>query len=135
MRRRGRALVALAAGLAALAIAACGGDDFENEPRPAVPAEVSIELGNDSISVSPSEFGAGLTNFTVVNLGDVAAAIEIDGPTNAQSDEVSPGGTATFKTDLTSGEYEASASGAVAKPFEFAVGPDRESAQNELLLP
>lgn len=135
MRRRGRALVALAVGLAALAIAACGSDDFENEPRPAVPAEVSIELGDRSISVSPSEFGAGLTNFTVVNLGDVVAAIEIDGPTDAQSDEISPGDTATFKTELTTGEYEATASGGVAEPFEFAVGPDRESAQNELLLP
>jgi hypothetical protein len=135
MRRRGRALIALAAGLAALAIAACGSEDFENDPRPAVPAEVSIELGENEIAVSPAEFGAGLTNFTVANLGDVPAAIEIEGPVETGSDEIPPGGTSTFKTELTTGDYEASAAGADVQPFEFAVGPDRESAQNELLLP
>lgn len=135
MRRRGRALVALAVGLAALAVGACGRDDFENEPRPAVPAEVSVELGADEVSVSPAEFGAGTTNFTIANLGDVAASLVIDGPIEAESDEVPPGGSAVLKTELDTGDYEASASGVESEPFEFVVGPDRESAQDELLLP
>ena len=41
LRRRGRALVAVAAAfVVALIAGGCGRDDFENEPRPPVPAEI-----------------------------------------------------------------------------------------------
>ena len=72
MRRRGRALVAVTAGLAALTIAACGGDDYENEPRPPTPAEISIQVADDELTVSPSEFGAGIANITILNIGEEA---------------------------------------------------------------
>jgi len=134
MRRRRRALVTAAA-IAALSLAACGGDDFENDPRPAVPEEVSVEIAEDGVVVSPSEFGAGLVNFTIVNLGDTSASLAIDGPISAESDEIAPQTNTTLKTDLRSGEYEAIAQGTSAASFEFSVGPDRESAQDELLLP
>jgi hypothetical protein len=133
--RRGRALVALTAGLAVLAFAGCGSDDFENDPRPPLPLEVSVELGEDSVVVSPAEFGAGITNFTIVNLGDTTAAFAVDGPTSDSTEEIAVGGTATLKTQLETGEYEASAEGTASEPFEFEVGPERDSAQNDLLLP
>jgi hypothetical protein len=134
-RRRGRALLAATLALAALVVAGCGRDDHENEPRPPVAAEVSVELGQDEVVVSPSEFGAGPTNFTIANLGDRDVVLAIDGPTVAQSDEVPPGGTASLKTELVSGDYRASAEGGDAAPFNFQVGPERPSAQDELLLP
>ena len=134
-RRRGTALVAAAVAVAALAVAGCGRDDFENDPRPPVPEEVSVKIGSDEVVVSPSEFGAGITNFTIANLGDRNAVLAIDGPTVAQSDEVPPGGTATLKTELVTGDYRANAEGVDIAPFNFQVGPERPSGTDELLLP
>jgi hypothetical protein len=135
MRRRTRALVAATLGVAALVVAGCGRDDFENEPRPAIPVEVGIQLGEKQVVVSPAEFGAGLVTFTIINLGDTSGSIEISGPATGTSSEVAPGTTTKLKIDLPSGEYEARAEGAEAEPFAFEVGPERESSQNELLLP
>lgn len=135
MRRSGRALLALAVALAAMVVAGCGRDDFENEPRPPVPAEISVEIGTDAVVVSPPEFGAGLANFTVANLGESAATLEILGPNAAESGEVVPGGTASLKTEVVTGNYVARARGTSAEPFDFRVGAERESGQNELLLP
>lgn len=123
------------AALAAVVVAGCGRDDFDNEPRPPLAAEISVRIGDDRVVVSPAEFGAGLTNFTIANLADTEAAVAIDGPSVAESDEVPPGGTATLKAELVSGQYRASVEGADADPFDFEVGPERESAQDDLLLP
>ncbi len=123
------------AAVPALAAVGCGRDDFENEPRPTVPADVSVEIGENKVSVAPSSFGAGLVNFTVANLSDTSAALEIDGPSVAESEEIPPGGTTILKADMDSGEYEASADGTFAEPFRFDVGPERPSGQDDLLLP
>ena len=135
LRRRGRALFALAATVAVIAAAGCGRDDFENDPRPTVPAEVSVEVGEDAVVVSHGEFGAGLVVFTIANLGDKDASVSFEGPTTAESDEIPPGGTTQLKTEVTTGDYAASVNGADAQPFEFEVGPERPSGQDELLLP
>lgn len=135
MRRRGRVPVVLAAGLAALTVTACGSDDFENEPRPPVPAQVSIQITDDGLTVSPAELGAGIANFAIVNLGDVPAGVEIDGPTVGESEEIAPGTSTALKMEMETGDYEASPVGGGATPFEFTVGPERESAKNDLLLP
>jgi hypothetical protein len=134
MRRRGIALL-LSVGLAALAVAGCGRDDFENEPRPAVPAEITVEVGDDGVVVSPRSFGAGLVNFTIANLTKNPTTLAIIGPTEAESDEIPAGGNTILKAEMRSGEYEASADDAEVRPFSFTVGPDRESGQNDLLLP
>ena len=135
MRRRGRALVAIAACLAALAVAACGRDDYENEPRPPTPAEISIQIAPDGLTVSPSEFGAGIANITIVNFSDVPNGVEIDGPTIGESPELAPGTTDVLKMEMETGDYEAILVDGDFKPFPFVVGPERESANNELLLP
>lgn len=136
MRRRGRALVAVAACLAALTVTACGDDDFENDPRPPVPAEISIQVADDSLTVSPAEFGAGIANFTIVNLGAAPTAVAIEGPgTEEETEEVNPNTSTVLKVELAQGDYEASALDTDAAPFEFIVGPERESAKNDLLLP
>jgi hypothetical protein len=134
-RRRGRALVAVAVGLAALVFAACGRDDFDNEPRPAVPAEVTVKIGDGEVVVSPKAFGAGLVNFEIANFEDTPATFAIDGPTEAVSEEIPARGNNRLKTQVDTGSYEASADGVEATPFSFQVGPERESGQNDLLLP
>jgi hypothetical protein len=119
----------------ALAIAGCGRDDFKNDPRPAVAAEVSVKIAKDGVVVSPREFGAGLVNFTIANLTTDSGTLAIQGPVNANSDQIPPTGTGTVRVNLKTGSYEASVDGFDARPFSFNVGPDRPSAQNQLLLP
>ncbi|MGH2956171.1 MAG: hypothetical protein ACRDL6_04160 [Solirubrobacterales bacterium] len=134
MARR-RVLVCVGVGLAALVVAGCGRDDFENEPRPPVPAEVNVKIGDGEVVVSPREFGAGLVNFTIANFYTEPTVLEISGPTEVSSKEVPPGGNTILKAEMTSGEYEASADDVKAFPFNFEVGPERESGQDDLLLP
>lgn len=135
MRRRGRVLFVFAAGLAALALTACGRDDFENEPRPPTPVEISVQVTDDSLTVSPADFGAGIANFTIINLGDTATGISIDGPTDDESPEIPPGASSVLKMEMKTGDYEASALDTNADPFPFTVGSERESSNNDLLLP
>jgi hypothetical protein len=135
LRRRGRALLISATLLAAVAVAGCGRNDFKNDPSPPVPAEVSVKIAKDGVAVSPKDFGAGLVNFTIANLTDQTGSLAIHGPVNAQSDSISPAGTNLLKVDLKTGSYEASVDGIATRPFNFTVGPERPSSQNQLLLP
>jgi hypothetical protein len=124
-----------AAALLAIAVSGCGRNDFENDPRPPVPAEISAKIATDGIVVSPRNFGAGLAIFTVANLTNQSGSLAIHGPVTAATGEIPPSGTGSVKVDLKSGSYEASADGIAVRPFQFKVGPERASAGNELLLP
>ncbi len=125
----------VAALVVVLAVASCGRNDFKNDPSPPVPAEVSVKIGSGGVVVSPREFGAGLVNFTTANLTNQTGSLAIHGPVNANSDSIAPGDTATIKVQMKTGSYEASVDGIGARPFSFSVGPERPSAQNQLLLP
>lgn len=121
--------------LVALVVAGCGRNDFNNDPRPPIPAEVSVKIATDGVAVSPKEFGAGLVNFTVANLTNQTGNLAIHGPVSATSAEIGPGDADTVKVDMKSGSYEASTDGIAVRPFDFTVGPERPSGQNDLLLP
>jgi hypothetical protein len=135
LRRRGKAVWLSAALLAFVALAGCGRDDFKNDPRPPVPAEISVKIAKQGVAVSPKEFGAGLVNFTVANLTDRSGALAVHGPVDATSPQVPPAGAVTFKVEMKTGNYEASVDGIALRPFSFTVGPERPSGQNDLLLP
>jgi hypothetical protein len=128
-------LVFAAALVTALVVAGCGRDDFKNDPRPPIPAEVSVKIAKDGVAVSPNEFGAGIVNFTIANLTTEPGTLAIQGPVDADSSEIPPTGTGTIKVEMKTGSYEASVSGVAARPFSFTVGPERASGQNDLLLP
>ena len=128
-------LVFAAALVTALVVAGCGQDDFKNDPRPPIPAEVSVKIAKDGVAVSPKEFGAGLVNFTIANLTTEPGTLAIHGPVDADSAQIPPAGTDTIKVEMKTGSYEASVSGVAVRPFSFTVGPERPSGQNELLLP
>jgi hypothetical protein len=121
--------------LVVLVVAGCGRNDFNNDPRPPIPAEISVKVASDGVVVSPKEFGAGLANITVANLTNDTGSLAIHGPVDATSAEIGPGDADTLKVDMKSGSYEASADGIAVAPFSFTVGPERASGQNDLLLP
>ena len=119
-----------------MVLAGCGRDDFENDPRPAVPAEITVKISDRDVVVSPAEFGAGLVNFTVANLTDVPAILNVEGPTVAQTGVIPPSGNTVIKTEMEPGSYDVSVEGPEGVvPFLLEVGPDRPSGQDDLLLP
>ena len=124
----------LAALVAALALAACGEDDFENNPRPPAPVELTARIGDDSISLGPQEIGAGLANVTVSNQTPDPVRLVFEGPTEEESDEIVAGGVGSLKVALEEGEYSVS-DGEGEREAQLTVGPARESSQNDLLLP
>jgi hypothetical protein len=120
----------------ALALGACGEDDFDNEPRPAAPVERSVRIDDRKVVVSPRQVRAGLVNFTISNQSDDSATFTLIGPTDAASGEIPPGGVGSLKAQLEEGSYEAGAGdGSTALTSTLEVGPNRPSSQNELLLP
>jgi hypothetical protein len=121
--------------VAGLVVAGCGRNDFNNDPRPPIPAEVSVKIARDGVVVSPKEFGAGLVNFTVANLTNQTGTLAIHGPVDATSEQVGPADADTVKVQVKTGSYEASVDGIAVRPFNFTVGPERPSGQNDLLLP
>jgi hypothetical protein len=133
--RRGRISIAVAAAALALLAAGCGRDDFENDPRPPVPLEVTVSIEENGVAVSPAGFGAGIVNFTISNLTKEPASLEFIGPTDATSAEIPPAGNTILKTTMAEGSYQVVSSIANSRPTSIDVGPERESGQDELLLP
>lgn len=137
LRRR---VSATAAALAAtLGVGACGEDDFENEPRPAAPIEISARISDEEVLISPSKpptVGAGLATITISNQSQDPISLTLEGPTDEASDPIPPGTTGSMKAELAEGEYEVTGgeeSG--AREDLLVVGPERASSQNQLLLP
>ena len=134
--RRGRlGSLGVSALLLAVAVTGCGSSDFPNDPRPPTPIEVSAKVDSERVQVAPDRFGAGLVNFTIANLTTRPGTLTIQGPVDADSDQIPPSSAETLRVDMKTGSYEAGVDGFGARPFSFTVGPERGSGQNDLLLP
>lgn len=137
--RRNRLAVVGASAFAALGLAAagCGAEDHPNEPRPPSPIEITARVDDEVVDISPKEFGAGLVVIAISNQSDGIVELTLDGPVAATSQPIEPGSvTDDFKVDLEEGEYEVTGGlESDAKPDELLVGPERPSAQDQLLLP
>ena len=136
----------LAVGATAILAASCGEDDFENEPRPAVPLELTGVIQDDKVTVSPSgagrvKLGAGPFLITISNQTDDPHTVILDGEqVREQTEEINPLDTATIQKSLKPGTYEVRAGSERAQRREIApatleIGDDRPSSNDELLLP
>jgi hypothetical protein len=136
----------LAVGATAILAAGCGDDDFENEPRPAVPVELTGVIQEDKVTVSPSgtgrvKLGAGPFLITISNQTDEAHTIVLEGEEiRTQTEAINPLDTATVQKTLTPGTYEVRAGSEKARRKEIApaileIGDARPSSNDELLLP
>ena len=135
MRRR-RGSLGLFACLAAIAVAGCGSESHPNELRVPNPISVTAYITNEQVRVQPKSFGAGIVNFSISNQSTAAAIFTLEGPVNSNSNPIPAGGTGNLKVDLKTGDYQVTAGPrSAATPQLLSVGPERESAQNDLLLP
>jgi hypothetical protein len=129
-------VVAVAALCSSVLLAACGEDDFKNEPRPPSPIELSALINDRQVVVSPSDVGAGLVSITISNQSRDPATLTLSGPNDIASSQILPGNTADVKGELKQGDYEVSAGDdSTARGDTLTVGAERPSSQNDLLLP
>jgi hypothetical protein len=144
MTRRIRAGALTAFCAAALVVVGCGEDDFENEPRPAVPKQLTGVITPEKVTVSPDEEGAGPFVITISNQTKAAHTVTLEsadgGNVREQVGPINPLDTGTIQRTLPTGEYtvKAGSERAVKREIEPAVlriGEDRKSGSDELLLP
>ena len=125
-------------------VAGCGGGtDYKNRPRPPAPLNITASVSNAGIAVSPTSFGAGpivliVTNQTGASQEVTVESNELGGskPGVTQTTEpINPRGTGQLQVNVTEGRYRVRAANADIAPATITVGPERQSAQNQLLQP
>jgi hypothetical protein len=143
MRRR-RRTGAMVTGLAVLALVGCGASsDYRNEPRPPAPIVLTASISDQRISVSPRSFGAGPISLIVTNQTTAAQRVTIESADAAgqgpglkqETAPISPRDTATLKADVDPGRYSVHVGADGIAAAALRVGPQRASAQNDLLQP
>ena len=142
--RRTAALAPLAvAGV--LALGGCGSSsaDYKNDPRPPGPIVITGYIDDQRVSVSPRSLGAGPISLIVTNQTGTAQRVTLEsadatgaGPGLKQvTAPISPRDTATLKADVKPGRYTVHVAGGAIRAARLQVGPQRASAQNDLLQP
>lgn len=158
MTTRGRGLAARATCglLSVLSLSACGGEDFENDPRPPAPLSITGVIQEREVTISPSSFGAGPIVLTISNQTKGSHTVmlvgrpERGGRVSETAGPINPFDAATLQYDLAEGRYQVKANsnrrslpGGVdpgeprppIQPGRIVVGPPRPSASNELQQP
>jgi hypothetical protein len=137
--RGSAALLALAL---AASLAACGDEDFANDPRPPLPIELTGVIQSEKVTLSPTKVGAGPVLLTISNQTDQEHSVVLSGGSRADAvvEGVVPTGTATIQRTLAPGTYEVRAGSDEAVPKEIEpatlkVGRERPSSSTDLSLP
>ena len=135
----------------AFAVCGCGNSTrYANKPRPATPINLTVYIGNNHVSVSPSSIGAGPVVFQATNQSSQAESLSIapagGGNSLASTGPINPQGTAQVAVDLKRGDYQVSASSGGSSdasqaqpgsigPGRLRVGAPRAGAGGTLLTP
>ncbi|MCW3003992.1 MAG: hypothetical protein JWQ20_3290 [Conexibacter sp.] len=148
MRRTPRqAAVAACALVAVLAVAACGGSDrkYKNAQRPPAPIVISAAIDDQQVSLSPKRFGAGPITLVISNQSNATQQVTLEtvdspdttgpGETAVHTGPINPRETASVKAVVKPGAYELHTGAGDVHPAKITVGPQRPSAQNDLLQP
>jgi hypothetical protein len=145
MQMRRTAALAPLAVAGALALGGCGSSsaDYKNDPRPPGPIVITGYVDDQRVSVSPRSMGAGPISLIVTNQTGTAQRVTLEsadatgsGPGLKQvTAPISPRDTATLKADVKPGRYTVHVAGGAIRAARLEVGPERASAQNDLLQP
>jgi hypothetical protein len=129
---------------AAIVLAGCGETaDSRTDPRPPAPIVLTASVSDQRVSVSPRSFGAGPISLIVTNQTKTAQRVTLEsmeaagqGPgLKQETAPISPRDTATLKADVDPGRYSVHVAGDGILAAALRVGPERKSAQNDLLQP
>jgi hypothetical protein len=128
-----------------LAVGGCGSSsaDYKNDPRPPGPIVITGYISDQRVSVSPRSLGAGPISLIVTNQTKTAQRVTLEsveaagqGPgLKQETAPISPRDTATLKADVDPGRYSVHVAGDAIAAAALRVGPERKSAQNDLLQP
>jgi hypothetical protein len=123
--------------MALLAVGCGNSGHSRSDERPPSTINVSIQIGDESITASPRKFGAGPITLLINNQSGVSHALVMEGPRLKRAiGPIASQDTAALKVTVQPGAYEIAAAGApTLTPVRLAVGAERPSAQNELQLP
>jgi hypothetical protein len=130
--------------IAVLALAGCGGgQQRENNLRPAAPVTLTGAIHENGVQVSPASFGAGTIVLVVSNQSGKPQTLtfetdELGGPTGgrrASSPEIAPSATGRLTIEAREGVYSVHVADRAIRAARVNVGPPRKSAQDQLLLP
>jgi hypothetical protein len=130
--------------VAAIVLAGCGATaDSRTDPRPPAPIVLTASISDQRVSVSPRSFGAGPISLIVTNQTKTAQRVTLEsveaagqGPgLKQETAPISPRDTATLKADVDPGRYSVHVAGDAIAAAALRVGPERKSAQNDLLQP
>jgi hypothetical protein len=145
MQMRRTAALAPLAVAGTLALGGCGGSsaDYKNGPRPPGPIIITGYIDDQRVSVSPRSLGAGPISLIVTNQTGASQRVTLEsagatgsGPGIKQvTAPISPQDTATLKVDVKPGSYSVHVAGDAIRAARLRVGPERASAQNDLLQP
>jgi hypothetical protein len=142
--RRSGAMALPSAIAAAVVLAGCGDTaDSRTDPRPPAPIVLTASISDQRVSVSPRSFGAGPISLIVTNQTKTAQRVTLEsvdaagqGPgLKQETAPINPRDTATLKADVDPGRYSVHVAGDGIVAAALRVGPERKSAQNDLLQP
>lgn len=133
-------IAGIAGGAVLLAVTGCGqSQTFADKARPPVILNITAEITDQGVLISPGKIGAGPVHLVVTNQSNASRELKLDsqssnaGEKNASSGPINPQGTAELNVNLEEGDYRVAASGTPAATL--TVGPSRPSGQNEVLEP
>jgi hypothetical protein len=146
MLRLSRIHVALGAMALAVPVAAGCGDSntHANEDRPPSPIVVTASISKNKVSVSPASFGAGPIRLIVTNQTDRSQQITLESAGEPGSREtgirqetgpINPRDTASLAATVRQGAYRVHVKGNDISAAKLDVGEERESSQQDLMLP
>lgn len=137
-----KTLRTLMVAVTSVAIVGCGGGkDFENNPRPPVPLQLTGVITQKSVTVSPRKVGAGPVVITVSNQTSDSHTLTLDGQgIQERVGPINPLDTAQIQKTLKPGTYQVKAGSDKAtdstiQPATLKIGKERPSGSDRVLLP
>jgi hypothetical protein len=121
-----------------------GDSDYANADRPPAPISISIAVLGDRVALSPDHVGAGPVVLLIANESGRSRDVTLAAPEGdarscvadeASSGPINPQGAARITLALVEGTCEVGVADGALRPARLVVGPERESAQQDLLQP
>ena len=142
--RRTTLAIALTGALAA-GVLGCGNEKHENRLRPPAPVLLGASITPERISISPRTVGAGPITLVFTNLTGASQQVTFEsagapGSTSRpgirqQTGPINPNDTAQLQANVQPGLYRVRVRGDAVAPATLAIGRERPSSQNDLMLP